>query len=104
MSRDWPLLDGCGKIDLWWWACWQPERPPDPYVRWHYAYNPNDGVQYRSNSLGETVPAPDGAGFTYCPGCAIKAEALCREHPDDSKVAWLYGMVAAGSNPDTPID
>lgn len=45
-----------------WWACEHVERPPDPYVVWHYA---------------------------NCQPCRIKAQALAATFPDDEHVAWL---------------
>lgn len=49
-----------------WWACEEPERPTDPYVRWHYR---------------------------DCLGCRVKGQALAMQHPDDPHVAWLNGIL-----------
>lgn len=45
-----------------WWACHEPERPPDAYVRWHYR---------------------------DCSACRIKIAAVAAQHPDDPHVAYL---------------
>jgi len=50
-----------------WFACEEPERPTDVWVRWHYV---------------------------DCAACRIKADALQRLHPDDSNVAWLVDILA----------
>lgn len=49
-----------------WFACEYPERPTDPYVRWHYS---------------------------ECLMCAIRADVLARVYPDDSHVAWLVATI-----------
>lgn len=50
-----------------WVRCEFPERPTDPYVLWHYE---------------------------DCLGCRVAAEALARQFPDDTHVAWLNQMMA----------
>lgn len=47
-----------------WFACEQPERPPDAYVMWHY---------------GEEC-------------CHLKAEVQGRRFPDDPNVARLVSL------------
>lgn len=45
-----------------WYACEEPERPTDAHVRWHY----------------------DG-----CRPCAVKADALRSQYPEDEHVVVL---------------
>jgi hypothetical protein len=51
-----------------WFACEQPERPPDAKVVWHYC---------------------------CCAPCRVKAEAQARRFPDDPHVAWLVDVAMA---------
>lgn len=51
-----------------WFACEEPERPPDPYVVWHYH---------------------------SCRGCLVKIEAQERRFPDDSHVRLLADLLRA---------
>lgn len=67
------------KITPLWFACEHPERPPDPYVLWHYA--PTKDIWYR--------------------GGKVAAEALSRRYADDSHVTWLAGRVAGTATGDT---
>lgn len=55
-------------MDMLWWACEQLERPPDPYVMWHYV---------------------------DCPTCRFKADIQAQRFPDDGHVKWLIGMMIA---------
>lgn len=55
-----------------WWACEHPERPTDALVVWHY---------------DDCIP------------CAIKAEALARQHPDDASVRWLIERMGIVETP-----
>lgn len=59
-------MSGAGE----WFACENPERPTDPYVRWHYR---------------------------ECTGCRVKAEALSHMHPSNTHVAWLVGLMAGNA-------
>lgn len=45
-----------------WFACHQPQRPVDPWVRWHYG---------------------------WCRPCAERAAALREAFPGDRHVQWL---------------
>ena len=58
-----------------WYACEQPERPPDPYVLWHYD-DPRTGP---------------------CAGCAFKAHVQSMRFPESTHVEWLVGAVGAPS-------
>jgi hypothetical protein len=49
-----------------WYACEQPEREPDAFVRWHYE---------------------------HCATCQFKAEVQQRLHPDDPHVTWLVQTI-----------
>lgn len=49
-----------------WYACAEPERPTDAAVLWHY----------------------EG-----CLACALKADALEWQYPDDPHVQWLRSMI-----------
>lgn len=51
-----------------WWACHQPERPPDPYVMWHYR---------------------------DCPACKVKIAAVAMQHGDDPHVLHLNDLMQA---------
>lgn len=50
-----------------WYACTEPERPPDAAICWHY-HN--------------------------CHGCKVKADAPPRQYPDDPHVAWVNAVMA----------
>jgi hypothetical protein len=54
-----------------WYACEFPEKPTDPYVRWHYG--------------------------TGCTGCRIKLDAVCKLNPD-LELDWLVNLVATGDS------
>jgi hypothetical protein len=52
-----------------WFACEEAERPPDPYVMWHYR---------------------------DCAGCALKASVIEHMHPNDPSVEKLKRLMGWG--------